>query len=125
MKNKFLVGAVAGMSTLALAVPLLAQFANAQSTSAVVTPPANTQTLQVRQADTQEQTDPQDSEDTHAVPGQQDVDTQQDDQQVDSRSGGHIGKDAEGDADEAHMTKSDGSPVTVKFDSNLQETNIE
>ena len=33
--------------------------------------------------------------------------------------------DAEGSPYEAHMTKSDGSPVTVKVDSNYKVTNIE
>lgn len=130
MKNKFLIGAIAGMSSLALAVPLVAQLANAQ---AVTSSSTQAQTSQIATQDTP-------------------------DQQVNAHKGGHMANgiteqlltgdnaskataaalaavpggtvdrvetDAEGDAYEAHMTKSDGSHVTVKFDANFGVTNTE
>ncbi len=133
MKNKFTIGAIAGMSSMVLAIPLLAQISSAQQVSS-----ATTSQAQVSQAD---------------------PDTDVADTQFDPHQGGHVGAngtkeelltgdnaskvtaaalvavpggtvdrvetDAEGDAYEAHMTKADGSHVTVKFDSAFNVTKIE
>ena len=134
MNKKFTVGAIAGMSAIVIAVPALAQFANAASSSSISTSAAP-------------QAEVQDADDA-VTP-----------QRFDRHKGGHIGAngkaeeiltgdtaakvtaaaeaavpggtidrvetDTEGDVYEAHMTKSDGSHVTVKFDANFNVTNIE
>lgn len=136
MKNKFTTGAIVGISSLAIAVPLLAQlsFAQGAATDTETSTPST-----VTDTDTS----------TQVVP----------DQQVDASKGGHIGAngqreelltgdnaarataaalaavpggtidrvetDTDGAVYEAHMTKSDGTRVTVLFDANFNVTNIE
>jgi hypothetical protein len=135
MKNTFAIGAIAGMSTLVIAVPLLAQMTFAQQSPGT----ASTTAMSHEGG----QTDSQDAPD----------------KKFDARKGGHTGSngvheeiltgdnavkasaaalaavpggtidrvetDAEGDAYEAHMTTADGNHVTVKFDRNFTVTNIE
>ena len=131
MNNKFTLGAVAGVTSLLIAVPLAAQFVSAASSSSAGTSVPTTQS------------------DTSSVPNRK----------ADPAQGGHVGAngqreelltgdtaatvtaaalaavpggtidrvetDTEGDVYEAHMTKADGSRVTVKFDAAFNVTNIE
>lgn len=125
MKNKFTIGALAGMSTLALAVPLLAQMTGAQE--------ANSSSTQVQVSQPDAQIDPHDGLHVGTNGVHEELLTGDNAARATAAAlaaipGGTIDRvetDAEGDAYEAHMTKSDGSRVTVKFDSNFTVTNIE
>lgn len=123
-KTAFTTGTIAGATALVIAVPVLAQFAGAQSApSSTATQPSvsGTQTAQdgglhigangVREELlTGDAAAKVTSAALVAVPGGT----------VD-----RVETDTEGDVYEAHMTKADGSRVTVKFDADFNVTDIE
>ncbi len=117
MKNKFTIGAIAGMSALALAVPILAQVSGAQeeqssSSQAEVSKPG----AHVGENGMQEELLAGDdaakvtAAALTAVPG---------------GTINRVETDAEGDVYEAHMTDVNGARVTVKFDQDFNVTKIE
>ncbi len=124
MKNKFTIGAIAGMSSVALAVPLLVQLSSAQTSSSTN---AETAGVTDQQVDT--------SIDTHVGANgvREEILTGDSAAKATAAAlaavpGGTIDRvetDAEGDVYEAHMTAADGSHVTVKFDANFNVTKIE
>ena len=127
MKKTFLVGALAGISSLSLAVPLVAQFANAESSSSSQTEATDTQSAPG------DQFDPHKGGHVGKNGTREELLTGENAAKVIQAAlaavpGGTIDRvetDAEGDTYEAHMTKSDGSHVTVKFDSSFNVTRVE
>lgn len=120
MKNKFILGAAAGVAGLALAVPILAQVSSAASDA-----PASSAA----------QSAPDPNLATHVgADGTKEVLLTGDDAAKATAAalaavpGGTIERvetDTEGDAYEAHMTKADGTRVTVKFDASFSVAKIE
>ncbi len=127
MKNTFAVGAVAGITSLVIAVPLLAQVTGAQTSSSSAT------SAPVTQTETDTQIDPTKAAHVGANGQHEELLTGDNAAKATAAAlaavpGGTIDRvetDTEGDVYEAHMTKSDGSRVTVKFDAGFNVTNIE
>lgn len=121
-KNRsFTLGAAAGATALVIAVPLLAQFAGAQSSSPTATTSAPT-----TQSDTHKRGHMFNGITEELLTG--DNAAKATDAALKAVPGGTVDRvetDAEGDAYEAHMTKADGSRVTVKFDSGFNVTKTE
>lgn len=124
MKKQFTIGAIAGASALVIATPFFVQLANAASGSSAGT--------------SQQQSSGQSFDGKRGGHiGQnglrEEILTGSDAQKATSAAlaavpGGTVDRvetDAEGDAYEAHMTKPDGTPVTVKFDEAFNVTTIE
>jgi hypothetical protein len=128
MKNKFIIGAMTGMSSLALAVPIFAQVSGAQSASS-----AATQTDQAETQGTDIQFDPKKGGHVGLNGAKEELLTGTDAERITAAAlvavpGGQIERvetDTDGDAYEAHMTSSDGTPVTVKFDANFSVTEVQ
>ncbi len=124
MKNKFAIGALAGMLSLAVAVPLLAQVSGAQGTTSSAAP---TQTASGQQVDAKQ------GGHVGANGSREELLTGDNAARATTAAlaavpGGTVDRvetDADGGVYEAHMTKPDGSHVTVIFDANFQVTEIQ
>ncbi len=131
-KRSFTIGAIAGASALIVAVPFVAQFAAAQSSSSSAAPQAQEGRLDVQGApDTP--FDPKVGGHVGANGQREELLTGDNASKATAAAlaavpGGTVDRvetDTEGDVYEAHMTKADGSHVTVKFDGSFNVTRIE
>lgn len=130
-KKAFITGAIAGTTALIIAVPVLSQFADAQQASSVSSQAQVSSSTASVVSDAK--VDAKLGGHVGADGRREEILTGDNAAKATAAAlvavpGGTIDRvetDTEGDVYEAHMTASDGSRVTVKFDANFNVTKIE